>query len=73
MPEINVFCFVFDRCILTWREANEVRFAMRQHKSQMSWFRWLYVYFSRYMYINSLREINLSDIELEMQIHAIED
>ncbi|KAI8988707.1 putative deacetylase LmbE-like domain-containing protein [Pilobolus umbonatus] len=28
--------------------------AMRQHKSQLVWFRWLYVTFSRYMFINEL-------------------
>ncbi|XP_004529295.1 N-acetylglucosaminyl-phosphatidylinositol de-N-acetylase isoform X1 [Ceratitis capitata] len=55
-------------CILGWDEAAQIRRAMREHKSQMKWFRWLYIYFSRYMFINSLREVNLSDIELEMQI-----
>jgi len=30
--------------------------AMRQHKSQMVWFRWLYILFSRYMAINELRK-----------------
>ncbi|KAI8379505.1 putative deacetylase LmbE-like domain-containing protein [Radiomyces spectabilis] len=28
--------------------------AMRQHASQLVWFRWLYVTFSRYMYVNEL-------------------
>lgn len=28
--------------------------AMRQHKSQLVWFRWLYVTFSRYMFVNDL-------------------
>jgi N-acetylglucosaminylphosphatidylinositol deacetylase len=28
--------------------------AMRQHSSQLVWFRWLYVTFSRYMFINDL-------------------
>ncbi|KAI8352072.1 putative deacetylase LmbE-like domain-containing protein [Blakeslea trispora] len=28
--------------------------AMRQHESQLVWFRWLYVTFSRFMYVNSL-------------------
>lgn len=54
--------------ILNWNEASIVRNAMQMHKSQMKWFRWLYIYFSRYMFINSLSEINLSDVELEMQI-----
>ncbi|EDV94882.1 N-acetylglucosaminyl-phosphatidylinositol de-N-acetylase [Drosophila grimshawi] len=56
-------------CILSWKEATVVRGAMMEHQSQMKWFRWLYIYTSRYMYINSMREINLSDVELEMQIH----
>jgi len=46
-----------------------VRSAMKEHQSQMRWFRWLYIYTSRYMFINSMRQINLSDVELEMQIH----
>lgn len=56
-------------CILSWKEASIIRHAMRKHTSQMKWFRWLYIYFSRYMFINSIREVNLSDVELEMQIH----
>lgn len=28
--------------------------AMRQHTSQLVWFRWLYVTFSRYMFVNDL-------------------
>lgn len=56
-------------CILSWREAQIVRDAMQKHSSQMKWFRWLYLYFSRYIFINSFREVNLSDVELEMQIH----
>ncbi|KAI8990787.1 hypothetical protein BDF20DRAFT_996795 [Mycotypha africana] len=28
--------------------------AMRQHKTQLVWFRWLYVTFSRYMFVNDL-------------------
>ncbi|XP_068156062.1 N-acetylglucosaminyl-phosphatidylinositol de-N-acetylase [Drosophila tropicalis] len=55
--------------ILSWQEAVIVRKAMLEHQSQMKWFRWLYIYTSRYMFINSIRQINLSDVELEMQIH----
>ncbi|KAL0095170.1 hypothetical protein F4703DRAFT_1766420 [Phycomyces blakesleeanus] len=32
--------------------------AMRQHTSQLVWFRWLYVTFSRYMYVNELSLAN---------------
>lgn len=41
---------------LSWAEA--VRFtlgAMRKHKSQLVWFRWLYLVFSRYCHVNTLR------------------
>lgn len=31
--------------------------AMRQHRSQLVWFRWLYVAFSRYMWVNEWEEI----------------
>jgi len=31
--------------------------AMRQHRSQLLWFRYLYILFSRYMYINEWQEI----------------
>ncbi|ORZ09219.1 putative deacetylase LmbE-like domain-containing protein [Absidia repens] len=31
--------------------------AMRQHQSQLVWFRWLYVTFSRYMFINELEMV----------------
>lgn len=41
---------------------------MYEHKSQMVWFRKLYIRFSRYMIINTLREMSISDAELEMQI-----
>jgi len=56
-------------CILSWKNVNIVRSAMRQHKSQLLWFRKLYIIFSRYMVINTLREVNVSDIELDMQIN----
>ncbi|KAH8369257.1 hypothetical protein KR009_005983 [Drosophila setifemur] len=63
-------CFMSTHwCILNWKEAGIVRSAMMEHQSQMKWFRWLYIYTSRYMFINSMRQINLSDVELEMQIH----
>jgi N-acetylglucosaminylphosphatidylinositol deacetylase len=34
--------------------------AMRQHRSQLVWFRWLYVAFSKYMWSNRLVEVDLS-------------
>nr|VWO94506.1 GlcNAc-PI de-N-acetylase [Ganoderma boninense] len=35
--------------------------AMRQHWSQLVWFRWLYVSFSRYMWVNEWVEVGLPD------------
>lgn len=60
-------------CILNWRDFKLVQEAMAQHKSQMVWFRRLYIRFSRYMIINTLREMNLSDVELEIQIADSKD
>jgi len=33
--------------------------AMRQHKSQMVWFRWLNVFFSRYMWVNEWERVDI--------------
>jgi len=33
--------------------------AMRQHKSQLVWFRWLNVMFSRYMWVNEWTEVRM--------------
>ncbi|KFB40798.1 AGAP001955-PA-like protein [Anopheles sinensis] len=52
--------------VLSWRARRAVQNAMRLHNSQMVWFRKLYIVFSRYMVINSLREINKSDVEFEI-------
>lgn len=33
--------------------------AMRKHESQLVWFRWLYVTFSRYMWVNTWRQVSV--------------
>lgn len=33
--------------------------AMRMHESQLVWFRWLYVSFSRYMWVNEWSEVRV--------------
>ncbi|KAF9010115.1 putative deacetylase LmbE-like domain-containing protein, partial [Cyathus striatus] len=33
--------------------------AMREHRSQLVWFRWLYVFFSRYMWVNEWTEVKV--------------
>ncbi|KAF7313816.1 hypothetical protein HMN09_00539000 [Mycena chlorophos] len=37
--------------------------AMRQHSSQLVWFRWLYVAFSRYMWVNEWQEVTVRSQE----------
>jgi N-acetylglucosaminylphosphatidylinositol deacetylase len=34
---------------------------MKTHKSQMVWFRYLYIWFSRYMIVNDLEIIKAND------------
>ncbi|KAI8060844.1 putative deacetylase LmbE-like domain-containing protein [Gongronella butleri] len=36
----------------------QTHMAMRQHRTQLVWFRWLYVTFSRYMFINELERVH---------------
>jgi len=52
--------------IVSWADRSTVQKAMKQHVSQLVWFRKLYIAFSRYMMINSLHEINLADVEFEI-------
>lgn len=33
--------------------------AMKQHRTQMVWFRWLNVLFSRYMWVNEWKEVDI--------------
>ena len=40
-----------------WAEYKTAVRAMLRHKSQMAWFRWLYVAFSRYMWVNEWFEV----------------
>ncbi|XP_047033133.1 N-acetylglucosaminyl-phosphatidylinositol de-N-acetylase [Helicoverpa zea] len=56
------------RYFLRWTESRRIVRAMKRHRSQMVWFRYLYVFFSRYMIINTLRRISLADIELELEV-----
>ncbi|XP_055606938.1 N-acetylglucosaminyl-phosphatidylinositol de-N-acetylase [Uranotaenia lowii] len=52
--------------VLNWESRKAVQNAMALHRSQLVWFRKLYIIFSRYMVINSLCEINQSDVEFEI-------
>lgn len=44
-----------------------IRSAMRAHKSQYIWFRKAYMFFSRYVFVNTLKEIDVLDLELELE------
>lgn len=54
------------RAILSWKNRKVVQKAMKQHVSQMVWFRKLYIVFSRYMLINTLTELTIQDLELDI-------
>lgn len=43
--------------VLPWNKVCLLRRAMKEHRSQMLWFRYLYSIFSRYMIINTLHEL----------------
>jgi N-acetylglucosaminylphosphatidylinositol deacetylase len=40
-----------------WRGYRTALEAMRRHESQLVWFRWLYVLFSQYMWLNEWEEV----------------
>ena len=50
-PEINLN-------VISFGEYFRLIKALRQHRSQMLWFRYLYSFTSRYMFINTLRSLN---------------
>ncbi|XP_063702259.1 N-acetylglucosaminyl-phosphatidylinositol de-N-acetylase-like, partial [Culicoides brevitarsis] len=50
---------------LSWKKYRKAQTAMCQHKSQLLWFRRLYIIFSRYMVINTLRELDINVEALE--------
>lgn len=46
---------------------------MKAHESQYVWFRKLYMMFSRYTLINTLQEVNMLDLELDLQFDDFDD
>ncbi|KAK9874450.1 hypothetical protein WA026_002789 [Henosepilachna vigintioctopunctata] len=56
------------RYIVGHHDRTTIHQAMAQHKSQLLWFRKIYLIFSRYIVINTLQEMNTSDIELDLSI-----
>ncbi|KAI0739100.1 putative deacetylase LmbE-like domain-containing protein, partial [Daedaleopsis nitida] len=43
--------------VSSWAGYLQAHRAMREHRSQLVWFRWLYVSFSRYMWVNEWVEV----------------
>lgn len=56
------------RYAVSCKERSKISKAMKQHKSQLVWFRYLYINFSRYLFINTLQQMNLYDVELDLDI-----
>ncbi|KRT78966.1 hypothetical protein AMK59_8031 [Oryctes borbonicus] len=56
------------RFISTQNDRKKINEAMKKHKSQLVWFRRLYLIFSRYTIINTLQQMDISDIELDLEI-----
>ncbi|XP_037543961.1 N-acetylglucosaminyl-phosphatidylinositol de-N-acetylase [Nematolebias whitei] len=57
--EIPLSCLLPSRlcCVVGSRGYKQARAAMMRHRSQLLWFRYLYIAFSRYMFINTFQEI----------------
>ncbi|KAK6621242.1 hypothetical protein RUM43_011548 [Polyplax serrata] len=54
--------------VVAMDKRNMIRQAMRAHKSQYVWFRKLYMYVSRYIFINSYKEIDVLELELDFEV-----
>ncbi|XP_071448751.1 N-acetylglucosaminyl-phosphatidylinositol de-N-acetylase [Hetaerina americana] len=55
--------------VVTLKEAGIIQEAMKAHKSQYVWFRKLFITFSRYIVINTLKEIEIVDLELDLLLN----
>lgn len=54
--------------VVSLAERSTIKRAMQAHASQLVWFRSLYLLFSRYLFINSLRKIEILDLELDLEL-----
>ncbi|CAB0036395.1 unnamed protein product [Trichogramma brassicae] len=59
--------------LISYQQRYYIKNAMRAHSSQYLWFRQLYMIFSRYTLINTLHEVNLLDLELDLQFDDDDD
>ncbi|KAG8228867.1 hypothetical protein J437_LFUL007603 [Ladona fulva] len=55
--------------IITLKQARIIQKAMKAHKTQYAWFRKLFIIFSRYVVINTLKEIEIVDLELDLLLN----
>lgn len=62
--------FLMSSCsfVVSLQEGRSIKRAMHAHASQLVWFRSLYLIFSRYIFINTLREIEILDLELDLEL-----
>jgi N-acetylglucosaminylphosphatidylinositol deacetylase len=65
---LSVLPFYKRLYVVSMRESGTIRKAMHQHKSQMVWYRFLYIYLSRYMYVNAYKELESDDVQLVLQM-----
>lgn len=54
--------------IISLRDRKVLKTAMAAHRSQYVWFRKLYMNFSRYAVINTFKEIEILDLELDLEL-----
>ncbi|PSN52927.1 hypothetical protein C0J52_03013 [Blattella germanica] len=54
--------------IISLRERSILKTAMAAHQSQYVWFRKLYMIFSRYTIVNTFKEIEIVDLELDLEL-----
>uniref|UniRef100_A0A1B6K680 N-acetylglucosaminylphosphatidylinositol deacetylase n=1 Tax=Homalodisca liturata TaxID=320908 RepID=A0A1B6K680_9HEMI len=56
--------------MVTLDEFRTIQVAMRKHRSQMAWYRWLYVDMSRYMYMNTYKALDRDDAILMYDLYG---
>uniref|UniRef100_A0A1B6D1I9 N-acetylglucosaminylphosphatidylinositol deacetylase n=1 Tax=Clastoptera arizonana TaxID=38151 RepID=A0A1B6D1I9_9HEMI len=53
---------------VNFKEHSIIKSAMRAHKSQLFWYRLIYINLSRYMYINTFKEMEVSEVMYDLEI-----
>ncbi|KAJ8668603.1 hypothetical protein QAD02_010266 [Eretmocerus hayati] len=59
--------------LISYQQRHNIHDAMKKHRSQYVWFRKLFMVFSRYTLINTLNEVNILDLELDLQFDDDDD